>query len=227
MGERIAALAALNRVRAAAAQLPAQSPFPAASPVTAPATTAEAAPQQAVNNITGSRTLQEIAGLRQMAETTSQGITPNINGQRADVIGSALSQQAESTVSAPNATEARQPAADVVAANTRNRLSFNRAILETLRGGFEVARENVPTVEEQMTAIREALAARRSETQRVGEEERGSGAGENAPLANVVEADALELLAEAPSRGPVRAPESPYPASGGPVSGGGRLNFLI
>lgn len=172
MGERIEAIVALTRIRAVAAQIPAQAPSPAAAPN--PET------QQAVNNVAASRPLQELAGLRQMAETTSARITPNTNAQRADVVGSAMSQETESTVPAPNPPEAQQPAADVVAANERNRLSFNRAILETLRGGFETARENVPTIEQQWQGIRQALATQRAErqperqTEQTAEEESGA-----------------------------------------------------
>ena len=221
MGERIAALAALNRVRAAAAEVPAPVPSPATAPTIAQAPAA----QQAVNNITGARSLQEIAGLRQMAETTSQGITPNTNTQRADVVGSTLSRQAESMVAAPDATEPRQPAADVVAANQRNRLSFNRAILETLRGGLEAARENVPPVEQQMAAIREAFAARREEAAQAREDLERTRA-ENAAAANNREADALGLLAGAPNVLQTRPAQTSYPTPA-PGPGGDRLNFLI
>ena len=79
MGERIAALAALSRIRAIADQIPVQA--------SSPAVAAETVPVQTANVIEVTRPLQEIAGLRQAAETTSQRITPDTNGQRADAVG--------------------------------------------------------------------------------------------------------------------------------------------
>ena len=143
MGERIAALAALSRIRALVEQIPTQ----AASPAQAPIEVQEAAVPQSAQAITASRPLQELAGLRQMAETTSQSTSPNINAQRVDRLGAALSRLAESTVDPPNAIEPRQSVADVLDAGAGNRLSYNRAILEMLRGGFETARRAVPAVE--------------------------------------------------------------------------------
>ena len=106
MGERIAALAALSRIRALVEQIPTQ----AASPAQAPIEVQEAAVPQSAQAITASRPLQELAGLRQMAETTSQSTSPNINAQRVDRLGAALSRLAESTVDPPNAIEPASPA---------------------------------------------------------------------------------------------------------------------
>ncbi|MEA3365667.1 MAG: hypothetical protein U9Q79_08515 [Candidatus Hydrogenedentes bacterium] len=222
MGERIAALAALSRIRAIAEQIPTEVP-------SAPGA-AQTIPEQGADAFAVSRPLQEIAGLRHMAETTSKRVTPNTNAQRADVVGSALSQETESTVPAPNSTEPKQVVADVVAANTRNRLSFNRAILETLRGGFETARATVPSIEEQREAIRQALANQRAEAQpqrsTMNEQTPAETPPPVAPRHYNPEADALGLLAGAPA--PPRVPPSPYPVSGQEplTSNGNHLNFL-
>ncbi len=223
MGERLAALAALSRIRAIAEQIPVQA-------LSAPAVP-ETIPEQAANTVAVSRPLQEIAGLRQMAETTSQGITPNTNGQRADALGSVLSRQAESTVAALEAPEPRRAVADVVEMDTRGRLSFNRAILEVLRGGFETAQATVPTVEQQREAIREALAVQRSEglARRTGEERAPVQVQNLRPVRINAEADALGVLAGAPGVSLSRPRQVPYPSAGqGPNGvGGSRLNFLV
>lgn len=221
MGERIAALAALSRIRAIAEQIPTQAPSATAVP--------EAIPEQGADAFAVARPLQEIAGLRQTAETTSKRVTPNTNAQRADGVGAAMSQETESTVPAPNAVEPKQAGADVVAANARSQLSFNRAILETLRGGFETARATVPSIEEQRETIREALAARRAEprTERAAmtEETRGRQRPVS-PAGYSPEADALGLLAGAPSALSVQPRSYPVAGEAAGTSNGNRLNFL-
>lgn|GEM_PF-1021196 len=223
MGERIAALAALSRIRAIADQIPVQA--------SSPAVAAETVPVQTANVIEVTRPLQEIAGLRQAAETTSQRITPDTNGQRADAVGAAMSQEAESAITAPNAASPQQATADVAGANTRNRLSFNRAIFETLRGGAGTARPGVPSIEEQRTAIRRALTSRRSQapTQRAATtEQTGSVSRDTLSARYNPEADALAVLAQAPAARLSYPRQAAYSSSAPETvtSGGSRLNFL-
>ena len=226
MGERIAALAALSRIRALVEQIPTQ----AASPAQEPIEVQEAAVPQSAQAITASRPLQELAGLRQMAETTSQSTSPNINAQRVDRLGAALSRLAESTVDPPNAIEPRQSVADVLDAGAGNRLSYNRAILEMLRGGFETARRAVPAVEAQREAFREAMLARRAEALRreAAAPAARSGAQNLAAAVTRAEADALGLFAGASGVPLTRPPQTPYRAEReAPEGAGNRLNFLV
>ncbi len=226
MGERIAALAALSRIRALVEQIPTQ----AASPVQAPVEAPEALGQQGVQAITASRPLQELAGLRQMAETTSQSTSQNTNAQRVDSLSAALRRLAESTVDPPNALEPRQPAADALEVGAGNRLSYNRAILEMLRGGFETARRAVPAVEEQRAAFREAVLARRAEALRreAAASAARSEAQTSAAAVTRAEADALGLFAGALGAPLTRPPQAPYRAvREAPEGAGNRLNFLV
>ena len=227
MGERIAALAALSRIRSLVEQIPVQ----ALSPAEAAPAIQEAAALNAGQAVTASRPLQELAGLRQMAEVTSQGSTENINARRVDRLGAALRRLMESTVDPPNAPQPRQPVADALELGAGGRMSYNRALLEMLRGGFETARRAVPAVEEQRASFLEAIRLRRADARdREATASFKPPAEEEYATAVTWEvAEALGFFAAASQRPQARPPQaSSYPVAGRmPEQAGSQLNFLV
>jgi hypothetical protein len=219
-------LAALSRIRSLVEQIPAQAvPSAEATPAIQ-----EGAGVNAADAVTASRPLQELAGLRQMAEVTSQGTTENINARRVDRLGAALRRLMESTVDPPNAIQPRQPVADALEVGADNHWSYNRAILEMLRGGFETARRVVPAVEEQRASFLEAMRFRRAEARRrelPASVEQPEGQA-FAAIVTRAEAEALGLFAEASHIAQGRPPQAPYPVAGRMAEqAGSQLNFLV